>query len=75
MMEYLRDDPVANDDLRVLRFICRDWHVLERTINTKTTVDTIKRQLMSLGIRYIQRTPDMNWHYWNDYSPIAMMEF
>ena len=75
MMEYLRNDPVANDDLRVLCFICRNWHILEQTINSKATIDTIKRQLMSLGIRYIQRTPDMNWHYWNDYTPLGMMEF
>ena len=75
MVEYLRDDPVANDDLPILRFICRDWHVLERTINTKTTTDTIKRQPMSLRIRNIHRTPDMNWHYWNDYIPMAIMEF
>ena len=76
MVEYLRDDPVVNDDLNVFRFICRDWHiVLARTLHTKATIDTIKRRLVAMGIRYIHRTQDMNWHYWNDYTPLAIMEF
>ena len=75
MVTYLRDDPTVNEDLNVLRFICRDWHVLEHTLHTKATMDTVKRRLLALGVRYIHRTPDQNWHYWNDYSPLSIMEF
>jgi hypothetical protein len=75
MVAYLRDDPTINDDLNVLRFICRDWYTLERTLHTKATIDTIKRRLIALGIRYIHRTPDLQWQYWNDYTPLAMMNF
>ena len=75
MVTYLRDDPTVNDDLDVFRFICHDWYVLERMLHTKATMDTVKRRLLALGIRYIHRTPDQNWSYWNDYSPLAIMEF
>ena len=75
MVEYLRDDPVVINDLAVFRFICRDWYVLERTLHTKATIDTIKRRLVAMGVRYIHRTLDMNWHYWNDYTPLAIMDF
>jgi hypothetical protein len=75
MVTYLREDPTVNEDLDVFRFICRDWYVLERTLHTKATMDTVKRRLLALGIRYIHRTSDQNWYYWNDYSPLAIMEF
>ena len=75
MVEYLRDDPTVNDNLDIFRFICREWYALERTLHTKATMDTVKRRLVALGVRYIQRTPDQNWTYWNDYSPLAIMEF
>jgi hypothetical protein len=75
MVEYLREDPMVNDDLDVFRFICRDWYTLERTLHTRTTIDTIKRRLLSLGIRYIYRHTDQNWYYWNDYIPLGMMDF
>ena len=48
---------------------------MERTLNTKATVDTVKKRLLALGVRYIQRTPDKQWQYWNDYSPVAIMDF
>jgi hypothetical protein len=75
MVEYLREDPMVNDNLDVFRFICRDWYTLERTLHTRTTIDTIKRRLLSLGIRYIYRHTDQNWYYWNDYTPLGMMDF
>ena len=75
MVAYLRDNPTVNDDLNVLRFICRDWYTLERTLHTRATIDTIRRRLNTLGIRYIHRTPDQQWYYWNDYTPLAMMDF
>jgi hypothetical protein len=75
MVEYLREDPTVNDNLDIFRFICRDWYTLERTLHTKVTMDTVKRRLLALGVRYIQRTQDQNWTYWNDYSPFAIMEF
>jgi hypothetical protein len=62
MVSYLRDDPTVNDDLDVFRFICRGWYVLERTLHIKATMDTVKRRLLALGIRYIHRTPDQNWY-------------
>ena len=77
MVAYLRDNPTVNDDLYVLRFICRDWYTLvERTLHTRATMDTVKRRLvLTLGIRYIHRTPDQQWYYWTEYTPLAMMDF
>ena len=42
MVAYLREDPTVNEDRNVFRFICRDWYVLERTLHTRATIDTIK---------------------------------
>ena len=76
MTAYLREDPTMNDDLQVFRFICRDWYMLEGTLHTRATMDTVKRCLLALGItRYIHRTPNHNWHYWNDYTALAIMDF
>jgi hypothetical protein len=63
MVAYLRDDPTVNDDLQVFPFICREWYTLERTINARATIDTIKRRLHALGIRYLHRTPDQQGYY------------
>ena len=75
MVAYLRDDPTVNDDLHVLRFICRGWYTLERTLHSRAAMDTVKRRLLALGIRSIHRTPDQQWYYWTEYTPLAMMDF
>ena len=74
MLAYLRDNPTVNNDLNVFRFIYRNWYTLECTLHTKATIHIIKQRLIALGIRYIHRTPDQQWHYWNDYTPpLAML--
>ena len=76
-MAYIRDNPTVNKDLDIFRFICCDWYVLECMLHTKATLDTIKRRLLplSLGVRCIHRDQNQNWQYWNDYIPLALMDF
>ena len=51
-------------------------HWSPHTLHTRGTMDTVKRRLLALvGIWYIYCTPDQQWHYWNDYTPLAIMGF
>ena len=73
MIEYLHDDQYTNDNIAVFRFLCREWTIYFATMHTRTTMDAIKRKLLEMKVRYINRAPDGTWSYWTKYDDI--MEF
>jgi hypothetical protein len=76
MIRYLHDDPTVYDNLEILRFIYKEWPIMENTLHTKTTMDTLKRRLLSMNVRYIHRGKDPgNWAYWRDYTDDGMLEY
>ena len=76
MIRYLHDDPTVYDNLEILRFIYKEWPTLATTIHTKTMMDTLKRRLVLMNVRYIYRGEDPgDWAYWRDYTDDGMLEY
>ena len=68
MILHLQDDPMSTMDADVLRFVYKDWPRLSSSMNTKTTVKTVKTKLLQLNVEYIYCTADNDWGFWNDNS-------
>jgi transketolase N-terminal domain/subunit len=73
MIAYLHDDQYIDDKIDILRFLCREWTTYSPTMHTQTTMDAVKRKLLGMKVRYINRTSDGTWLYWTTYDDI--MEF
>ena len=75
MVEHLRDDPLVYDDLLVLRFVYKEWPLLQHSISTKLTVEMVKKRLLDLQVRYLRFTANQDWMYWNDYTEEGILAF
>ena len=75
MVKYLMDDPLVYDDLLVLRFVYKEWPLLQHSISTKLTVEIVKKRLLNMQVRYIQFTTTQDWIYWNDYTEEGILAF
>ena len=73
MVTYLLDD-VHTTDSAILRFIYREWPLLTSSMNTKTTVNQVKTRLHDMGVRYIYRTQDNDWMFWDDYTETGILD-
>ena len=83
IVEYLHVDPLRDGDSTVLRFLLKEWKMLQPTLHTIDTMDSLKHTLLAMGIPYLRKmvsadptsTRAKKWEYWNDYTTAGIEKF
>ena len=83
LVAYLQVDPLRDDDIKILRFLRREWTAMQVTLHTTSTMDALKQTLLDMEVPYLRRVPTgdprstsaRKWEYWNDYSPEGIKKF
>ena len=50
IVEYLHVDPLRDGDSTVLRFLLKEWKMLQPTLHMIDTMDSLKHTLLAMGI-------------------------
>ena len=75
MVQYLQEDPLVYNDILILRFVYKEWPLLQHSITTKITMDIVRKKLIAMQVRYIQCNENQEWVYWNDYTEEGVLAF
>ena len=82
IVEYLHVDPLQDGDPTVLRFLLKEWKVVQTTLHTIGTMEGLKQKPLDMKVPYLRRAKGpvsqsarLKWEYWNDYSQGGMEKF
>ena len=83
LVAYLYIDPMRDDDVPVLKFLRKDWPLLQSSLHTTLTMEKLKQALLVMKIPYLRQVPttdprsrrSLRWEYWQDYTPAGIRHF
>jgi hypothetical protein len=82
IVEYLHVDPLRDGDPIVLRFLLKEWKLVQPTLHTIGTMEGLKQKLLDMKVPYLRRasvpvsqSARPKWEYWNDYTQDGIGKF